>query len=433
MPLAASAVSRPTLHRLALTALAAATLALSACGGGDRAEEYQPKAMLVFGDEHSAFTTITVGSGGTAKTLQPITWGVDAVQGNEQRLCYEGTACDGTLTTDLLSSTEVATFAATTPLSVVFSVGADATALRTVITNQSGTYTRDGDLSTQNAQLVSSLTYLCGPAANIPAPNWVVGVARSFGLGFGSQTNCSTDGTGATNYAEVGAKVADVIAEMQAQRSQMRDGVLITVMVGHHDILELYTQVMAEATNRPAVLSSAESELQRRGRALASAIKSVTDTGAKVILAKTPDLSASPFANEAGQDAVAVLRRLSDALNQAVYVNQEISRLGRSVAGVDTDEIARVASSSSGYVNGAAACDPDKLVDPETNTLLDESDSQYSSAFDYFTDMGRVCTNLTLKTGVNPSNYVWATPIHLGPGAHSYIGSVAFNRAANQF
>ena len=38
------------------------TLALSACGGGDRAEEYQPKAMLVFGDEHSAFTTITVGS-----------------------------------------------------------------------------------------------------------------------------------------------------------------------------------------------------------------------------------------------------------------------------------------------------------------------------------------------------------------------------------
>lgn len=433
MLLAASAVSRPTLRRLALTTLAAATLALSACGGGDRAEEYQPKAMLVFGDEHSAFTTITVGSGGAAKTLQPITWGVDAVQVNVQRLCYEGTACDGTLTTDLLSSTEVATFAATTPLSVVFSAGADATALRTVISNQAGTYTRDGDLSTQNAQLVSSLTYLCGPAANFPAPNWVVGVARSFGLGFGSQTNCSTDGTGATNYAEVGAKVADVISKMQAERGQMKEGVLVTVMVGQHDILELYTQVMAApALNRPAVLGSAKSELQRRGLALASAIKSVTDTGAKVILAKTPDLSASPFAKEPGQDAE-VLRSLSDALNQAVYVNQEISRLGRSVAGVDTDDIARVASSSSGYVNGAAACDPDKLVDPETNTLLDESDSQYSSAFDYFTDMGRVCTSLTLKTGVNPSNYVWATPIHLGPGAHSYIGSVAFNRAANQF
>lgn len=430
MLLAASAVSRPTLRRLALTALAAATLALSACGGGDRAEEYQPKAMLVFGDEHSAFTTITVGSGGAAKTLQPITWGVDAVQVNVQRLCYEGTACDGTLTTELLSSTEVATFAATTPLSVVFSAGADATALRTVISNQAGTYTRDGDLSTQNAQLVSSLTYLCGPAVNFPAPNWVVGVARSFRLGFGAQTNCSTDGAGATNHAEAGDKVADVISKMQAQRGQMKEGVLVTVMVGQNDILELYTQVMAETTNRSAVLGSAESELQRRGRALASAIKSVTDTGAKVILAKTPDLSASPFAKEAGQDA-AVLRRLSDALNQAVYVNPEISRLGRSVAGVDTDDIARVETSSSGYVNGAAACDPDKLVDPETNTLL--ASPQYSSELNYFNDMGRVCTNLTLKSGVNPSAYVWATPVHLGPGAHSYIGSLAFNRAADQF
>ncbi|MFN3914914.1 MAG: hypothetical protein ACK4K3_08365 [Aquabacterium sp.] len=428
MLLAASAVSRSTLRRLALTVLAAATLGLSACGGGDRAEEYQPTAMLVFGDEHSAFTTITVGSGSTAKTLQPITWGVDAVQVNVQRLCYEGTACDGTLITDLLSSTEVVTFTATTPLSVAFSVGADATALRTVISNQAGTYTRDGDSSTQNAQLVSSLTYLCGPAANFPAPNWVVGVARSFGLGFGAETNCSTDGTGAINDAEAGDKVADVIAKMQARRGQMKEGVLVTVMVGQHDILELYAQVMAESSNRSAVLASAESELQRRGQALASAIKSVTETGAKVILAKTPDLSASPYAREAGQDA-SVLRRLSVALNQAVYVNPEISRLGRSVAGVDTDDLAQI----EGYVNGAAACDPDKLVDPETNDLLNEADPQYSSEIDYFTDMGRVCTNLTLKSGVDPSVYVWSTPVLLGPAAHSYISSVAFNRAANQF
>lgn len=414
MLLAASAVSRPTLRRLALTALAAATLGLSACGGGDRAEEYQPKAMLVFGDEHSAFTTITVAGGGSPdKTLQPITWAVDTVVGGILRVCEAATACDDPDSADVI--TEVGAFSPSTTQTLRYEVGTDADAPRTVWAFQEGTFTPDGGTA-RAAQRVFALVYDCA-ASSV----WVKGVARSFGLGFGAQTDCSSDGAGATNYAEAGAKVADVISALQTRRGQMKEDVLVTVMVGHNDIIEQYEIVKAAGYTNSSI-QAAEAVLAERGRALASAIKSVTDTGAKVILVKTPNLKRSPFAISEGRGSV--LNDLSEALNQAVYVNPEISRLGRSVAGVDTNDIALVDTTTSGYTNEVAACDPALLFDPATNTLVPETSLD---------DMPRVCTSFTLKSGITPSSYIWATPRHLGPGAQSYIGSLAFNRAADQF
>jgi len=413
MLLAASAVTRSTLRRLALTALAAATLGLSACGGGDRSVEYKPTAMLVFGDEHSAFVSVTVpGDGHPDKVIQPLTWGVDPVLRVPVRICPQGGVCDGT--DDI---TEEGDFSPAEPQSITFEAGApDLTSPPTIRVLQQGTftYTPTGSQDPEPATRVFSFVYECDAS-----PIWVKGVARSFGLGFGEQTGCAGDGAGATNYAQPGAKVADVIADLADNRGAMRDGVLVTVMVGQNDIVEQYNLVKDAGFTNDAI-EDAESVLRERGLDLASAIKGVTGTGAKVILVKTPNLKRSPFAIAEGRGDV--LDRLSEALNQAVYVNPEISRLGRSIAGVDTNEVVLANTTTSGYTNEVAACDAGALFDPADSTLVEDID-----------DMPRVCSTFTLKSGINPSAYVWATPRHLGPGAHSYIGSVAFNRAANQF
>ena len=264
------------------------------------------------------------------------------------------------------------------------------------------------------AQQVAVVKYECAATST-----WVKWVARSFGLGFGTQTNCAGDGSGATNYAAAGRKVNDVIADLQAQRGQMRDKVLVTVMVGQNDIMEQYAIVKAAGYTNASILAAQE-VLKSRGLALASAIKSVTDTGAKVILVKTPNLKRAPYAISEGRGSV--FNDLSEALNQAVYVNPEISRLGRSVAGVDTNDIVLVDTTSTGYTNDTEACDAARLFDPATNTLVTDDN-----------DKARVCTGITLKSGISSSVYIWATPLHIGPGAHSYIGSLAYNRAAEQF
>lgn len=413
MLLAASAVSRSTLRRLALTALAAATLGLSACGGGDRSVEYKPTAMLVFGDEHSAITEFQVT--GSAQTITGMTWAIDSVFETDARVCLPSAQC----TSDADIAVGAQFFELTEPQWRFVATGDDDLP-------RSYWLIRDGKQSasaadTPTVQRRSLVTFGTLPPYGCTNNNWVQRVAASFGLGFRDQTGCANDGIGAVNHAEPGRTAEQVMADLVAYTDQMRKGVLVTVMVGQHDIMEQYRLVMAAPEgDRSAALSSSVSVLAQRGDRLARAIKSVTDTGAQVILVKTPNLSRSPFANQDGQDS-SILNELSAAFNRALYINPEISRLGRSIAGVDTDEVTLINSSASGYTNDVAACDPKKLFDPETGLLVVDED-----------DMPRVCTNITLGVS-DASGYVWATPRHLGPGAHNYIGSVAFNRASEQF
>lgn len=406
----AAAVSRSSLRRWALTALAAATLGLSACGGGDRSVEYKPTAMLAFGDEHSALTDLTVGTS-SPQTVRGVTWAVDGVVGTDSRVCLPSATCDvaGDNLADVVFQQSTPPISRYEPLN-------DEDSPRSIVLIEEGTASASNNPSVAIGDPLKRrtvLTYSCS------GNNWVQQVANRFGLGFSTLNGCTSDGTGAQNFAAPEKKVADVINDLQAQRGQMRDGVLVTVMVGQHDILEQYELVRTAGFTNDAIVA-AEGVLRARGLALATVIKSVTDTGAKVILVKTPNLKRSPFAvtETRGQ----VLDRLSEALNQAVYINPEISRLGRLIAGVDTDEVALANTTTSGYTNEVAACEPSLLFNPADNTLVTDID-----------DMPRVCSTFTLKSDINPSAYVWATPRHLGPGAHSYIGSVAFNRAANQF
>jgi hypothetical protein len=439
MLLAASAVSRPTLRRLALTTLAAATLALSACGGGDRAVEYKPTAMLVFGDEHSAFHTVTV-PGVVSKPLEQLTWGIDLVGASLLGYC-------STPSSSCVAATSTEVFTNANPVERQFDAGSTAQEKRRTI----WFFSKGALASTPNVTTYRLEEYLYGcPTSTI----WVQSVANAFGLGFGAREGCAGDRSGASNFAAPGDKVANVIAKLRQQRGLMKEGVLVTVMVGQNDILERYKALAPGFVDGD--VEREEAALRALGDQLALEIREVTNTGAKVILAKTPNLQRSPFAVGDGGNG-AVLGRLSNAFNDALYINPAITRLGRSIAGVDTNEVTLASSSNSGYTNDVAACSSDAVLNPGSaaaNPVLtrpaapqpivapDDPDfGSYAESFrtyldvlmSYYSSIGRLCTTQYVQPSINPSNYVWATPIHLGPGAHSYIGSVAFNRAANQF
>jgi hypothetical protein len=406
------AVSRLTLRRLGLTALAAATLALSACGGGDRASDYRPDAILVFGDEHSALTTYEVG----AQSLTGATWAIDGVVVTNSRICAAGADC----AVEANALPETVTFTAPDTPDWTYAALGGTEAPRSFVLTQLGTAGAAGGGVAQGAAVQRRLvlTYAC------TSNNWVQRVARSFGLGFRDATGCETDGTGGQNFASPGKKGQDVITDLNSQAALIKKGVLVTVMVGQHDILEQYALVMAaDPANRSAVLGSAKSVLEARGRALAGAVKAVTDKGAKVILVKTPNLSRSPFA--IAEDSQAILDELSTAFNDALYINPEISRLGRMIAGVDTDRIAKITTSDSGYINGQAAC--------ASNLLFNAAVAAPHPLISDIDQRPRYCHALTLRSGVNPNRYVWATDRHLGTGAHEFIGSLAVNRASDQF
>lgn len=411
------AVSRLTLRRLGLTALAAATLALSACGGGDRASDYRPDAILVFGDEHSALTTYDVGAD-AALSLRGATWSIDGVIVTASRICAEGVDCaaEG----NALTPPDGVAFVPTEPPAWTYSLLGEPDAPRSFV------LTRLGKLGVIDVQQRLVLTYVC------TSNNWVQRVARSFGLGFRDETGCETDGTGGQNFAAPGKKVADVIADLNSQRSLIKGGALVTVMVGQHDILEEYETVKLAGYTAGAI-DAAVGQLEARGRLLATAVKDVTERGAKVILVKTPNLGRSPFALAEPAGGAAALTRLSDALNNALYINPDISRLGRMIAGVDTDRIVKVTTSSSGYTNGQAACDERLLFNAADNTLVDATSSTLIDGQLPVDAQPRYCHTLTLKAGVNAARYVWATSRHLGTGAHEFIGSLAFNRASDQF
>jgi hypothetical protein len=77
-----------TLRQVGLVTLACSALVLSACGGGDRAADYQPTSIVSFGDENSAFATATV-SGGDGGELEGLTYAVNNLVVGSTTFCTD--------------------------------------------------------------------------------------------------------------------------------------------------------------------------------------------------------------------------------------------------------------------------------------------------------------------------------------------------------
>jgi outer membrane lipase/esterase len=241
-------------------------------------------------------------------------------------------------------------------------------------------------------------------------PVWTQMVAGAWGYVF---DQCNPDGLASTRgvmRAAFNAKAADLDAQIDAQLAAAaptsKD--LYTVLVGMHDIIELYEQYPGpkECDSDTGQNPPLEQEVRSRGTHVAQQINRLIELGARVIVSTVPDLGLSPYglAREAaspGQSAL--ITCLTAAFNARVRV--DIIQDGRYVGLVLTDDLI-----------------PLMAEKPANYGLANVTDAACTTAVPD-------CTTQTLVAGANATNYLWADDRRLGPVAHSQLYQLAVTRA----
>ena len=403
-------VNRRRLGWVALACSAAGlAMGLSACGGGSRNNFFAPSSVVSFGDENSAFDTYAGalkkadGTSSSGAMIKGLTYTVhDAAVGstlvcpdtttgqpsNPANECTAATSNGGAMTSATLSGRGGyygLSFFTSTMLEVESGASAN--------------------------QRTTTTTYNCGTPRI-----WVHVLARAYGRGFSGQ--CAVDPYGgAVSYAAYGAQTDDVIAQIAAHRGELNGSTLVTIMVGQNDILAQFDAIKAApATDKDAAIT----ELQRRADRMAVAVKDVIGTGAKVVLSLTPSLNNSPRVAGSATDA-ALLSDLVQAYNDRLYVRGLGNVSGRDLVGVNPDTFTNTTTRSTSYVHSTALCDTTAQTKPDGVTTSGlPSDVLF-------------CTTASMVSGGSISTYIWADATHYAPLGHSLIGSLAYNRARQQF
>lgn len=399
-------------RRLGWVALACSavglTLGLSACGGGSRNSFFAPGSIVSFGDENSAFDTYA----GALKKSDGTSSSGAMIKG----LTY--TVHDASVGTTLVCP-DTTTGQPSTPASECTAATSNGGGMTSATLGGRGGYygfsfftstMLEVESGASANQRTTTTTYNCG----VPRI-WVHVLARAYGRGFSSQ--CAVDPySGAVSYAAYGAQTDDVIAQIAAHRGELNGSTLVTIMVGQNDILAQYAAIRATTTTEAA----ATAELQARADRMAAAVKDAIGTGAKVVLALTPSLNNSPKGVSGSEDG-ALLSRLVVAYNDRLYVRGLGNVSGRDLVGVNPDTFTNTTTRSTSYVHSTALCDTTAQTKPDGVTTSGlPSDVLF-------------CTTASMVSGGSISTYIWADATHYAPLGHSLIGSLAYNRARQQF
>ncbi len=237
-------------------------------------------------------------------------------------------------------------------------------------------------------------------------PIWVQRVATSFGLAFDRCLGTATAASGQV-LAQPGHKVADLPAQLAAvQGAALNERDLALMMIGMHDILELYARYPAESS------ASLIEEARSRARVYGEAINSLAQSGPAVVVLTVPDLGLTPFAraqNTSSGDATRsrLLSQLTDAFNSRMSVTlvNDGRLIGLIFADIETQNMFRFPSNFSlTNVQDAACLTTAALPDCRTNTLA---------------------------TGATSTNHLWADDLRPGPAVQTRLGSLAEFRAKN--
>lgn len=441
---AATFLTPVSLRRLGLAALACSALTLVGCGGGSRAKDYHPDSIVVFGDENSAFvtytpTTYTGGVQGLVYTVNPVVY-------DEFVYCPDTTSsttrCDTSSTSNLLTGVGTS-FVPTSPTydnyphGKVFRLGNETKSYETswIALGQGNTTASPTTLVPMKQSFM--LTYDCSASSTV-----MQFVAHAFGKGY--KSNCSFDNDGATTYAQLDATVAMVQTQVNNNLAGLGSGTLVIVWAGQQDVKYVYESPTW------GTLDAKRAEVKYRADALASAIKQILNTGAKVLVIGVPDLGFSPYGrgkytaqgsslacqNATRTDSSVIsdcngdLETLAKDFNNTLVLGdqglglsglQDYVYKGRQYAYVDAWALTQSYALNASYVNDAV-CDSTKLYTPDGSV-----DSSSRVQF---------CTNaFSIKSSASTSTYLWADDGGTHPSSvlHSAIGSQAYNQAANQF
>ena len=378
--------------RLGAVALACASVLLASCGGGDRKSYFAPDRVIAFGDENSAFATYTSATlqdgNGNPATLKGLTYA-------SQFIVQVQETCDNIVSPSLCSTATSNPFDGTAAVTdnIRYMFNGTQSAV-TAIARDSG----------NNTQRTTTSLYSCDVARN-----WVQILASAYGKGFSDA--CSLDQRGgAVNYAQAGANTDQVIASISARRSELNAKTIVTVMVGQNDIVEQFQS--ASSTDAAAAV------LRARADRMAAAIKDVIATGAKVVLALTPDISEAPIAASDRARMSALVR----AYNDRLYITGLGNVSGRSLAGVNPESYTKPGTRNGNYVYDRALCDTSSTVKMPDGATPADADQLLLA-----------CTPQYFVSGGSTNTFMWADSKRAAPLLHNLIGVTVYNRAREQF
>lgn len=246
-------------------------------------------------------------------------------------------------------------------------------------------------------------------------PLWIQSVAILYGLVFPQCNPGPTPDPAPVSRirAAVGARVADLAAQIDAQQAEspLQNGDLVTVMVGANDVLAQYAQY--PTVGEAELIANLEAAGAETGRQ----VNRLADTGAKVLVSTIIDLGFTPFAiaertANTDTDRAALLSRLTARYNagmRAAMVND-----GRRIGLILLDEFVSAVGKNiglGGYTNvTTGVCDLTKsaLTPP---SILD-------------------CTAKTFITDGSGA-FLWADDRHLSATGQSSFATLALSRAQN--
>ena len=236
-------------------------------------------------------------------------------------------------------------------------------------------------------------------------PIWTQRMAAFYGFVLAECNPTASAEIKARSFAAVGARVAEVAAQVDAQVAAggFRDKDISTVLVGVNDIVELYGQFPMRS--EAALLADARA----RGERAASIVNRLVDLGSKVVVSTIPDMGLSPWALAqralfTDTDRAALITRLSTAYNEQLGVKLRLD--GRFIGLVQLDLQVQVINRSPGSFGFS------NVTEAACATALPD------------------CTTATLVTNGNASLYLWADGTRLSAGGQAQLGSLATSRAS---
>ena len=237
-------------------------------------------------------------------------------------------------------------------------------------------------------------------------PIWIQVVAADSRLAFDRCLGSATVASGQV-LAQPGHKVADLTAQLAAVTgAPLGEQDLVLVLVGMHDILELYGNY--PTTPRETLLDQART----RATDLGNRINALATSGPAVVVLTVPDLGLTPFArtentNTGDSTRSALLTELTSTFNNRMSVTliNDGRLIGLVFADIETQNNVRV---------------------PSAYGLTNVVDAACSAG-----NLPPACTTATLATGATAAGYMWADSLRLGPTIQARLGALASFRARN--
>lgn len=184
---------------------------------------------------------------------------------------------------------------------------------------------------------------------------------------------------------------------------------LLTIMIGTHDILELYNSVKSSALTQGAAVA----EVERRARVVGAQIGRLTNYSNKrgrLIYATVPEVGLTPFGLGQSLSDQALLNLLTTSFNEALRLSVDDN--GRSLGFINVAQTFRNVYDEG--KDGDSVGDIINVTEPVCGTEPVLS-----------------CDPSTLVDGGTFSNYLWAGDLNFSYAAHDFIGNDAVDLATS--